>query len=238
MYEKRPAVRRLTVYALAALAVKFLATTVWIVRFCIVEDHLSRWVGFDFATFWSAARVAMAHGGASIFSPQWMLPMEVALGHDGYSRRPYPPTFLLAILPFKRLPFGVATILYSVLGVLVYYSVQALIPQQPYLAVDRGGVRVLRRSTGTGLNVCRFSGAPGQYCRHHRQCEGLKYAGGDTCHVIQRMNSEEVHRLELQRRARASIATTCTARATGECGCHRYLSTEIHVLEPIIRLFV
>lgn len=125
MHEKRPVVHRLTVYALAALAVQLLALVVWIVRFYIQQDHSSPMVGFDFAIFWSAARVAMEHGAASVFSPQWMLPTELALGLDDYSLWPYPPTFLLAVLPLGRLPFGVALILYSVLGVLVYCAVLA-----------------------------------------------------------------------------------------------------------------
>lgn len=125
MHEKRPVVHRLTVYALAALAVQLLALVVWIVRFYIQQDHSSPMVGFDFAIFWSAARVAMEHGAASVFSPQWMVPTELALGLDDYSLWPYPPTFLLAVLPLGRLPFGVALILYSVLGVLVYCAVLA-----------------------------------------------------------------------------------------------------------------
>ncbi len=82
-------------------------------------------VGTDFAIFWSAARVAIEHGAASVFSPQWILPMEVGLGLDHYSPWPYPPTFLLAILPLGYLPFGIALVLYSVLGLVVYSAVLA-----------------------------------------------------------------------------------------------------------------
>jgi len=124
-HEKRPAMRRSTFYALAALAVQILALGIWIVRFYILGDQSSPMVGIDFAIFWSAAKVAMAHGAASVFSPQWMLPMEAALGLDDYSPWPYPPTFLLAVLPFGRLPFGVALTLYSVTGLLVYFAVLA-----------------------------------------------------------------------------------------------------------------
>lgn len=120
MHERRPVVRRLTAYASAALAVQVLVLAIWIVRFYILEDHSSPMVGVDFAVFWSAARVAMEHGAASVFSPQWMLPKEVALGLENYSAWPYPPTFLLAVLPLGYLPFGVALILYSVLGLMVY----------------------------------------------------------------------------------------------------------------------
>lgn len=113
-------VRRLTIYASAVLLVQVRVLAIWIVRFYILEDHSSPMVGIAFAVFWSAARVAMEHGAASVFSPQWMLPMEAALGLDNYSAWPYPPTFLLAVFPLGHLPFGVALILYSVLGLMVY----------------------------------------------------------------------------------------------------------------------
>ncbi|PLP97470.1 glycosyltransferase family 87 protein [Cupriavidus pauculus] len=122
---ERPVTRRLTVYALAALAIQILVLGIWIVRFYILEDHASPMVGFDFAIFWSAAKVAMAHGAVSVFSPQWMQPMELALGIDSYSPWPYPPTFLLAVLPFGRLPFGIALSIYSLLGLLAYGVVLA-----------------------------------------------------------------------------------------------------------------
>lgn len=122
---ERPATRRVTVYALAAFAIQILALGIWIFRFYILEDHSSPMVGIDFAIFWSAARVAMAHGGAYVFSPQWMQPVELALGLDNYSPWPYPPTFLLAVLPFGRLPFGIALSIYSILGLLAYGAVLA-----------------------------------------------------------------------------------------------------------------
>ncbi|RQH08375.1 glycosyltransferase family 87 protein [Paraburkholderia dinghuensis] len=125
LHAKRAGVSRLTVYALAALAVQIISLAIWIVRFYFLEDHSSPMVGIDFAIFWSAARVAMVHGAASVFSPQWMLPTEVALGLDQYSVWPYPPTFLLAVLPFGLLRFGAALMLYSLLGVLLYGAVLA-----------------------------------------------------------------------------------------------------------------
>lgn len=125
MNENRPVITRLTVYALAVLAVQILVLAIWIVRFYLLNDHSSPMVGTDFAIFWSAARVATEHGAASVFSPQWMLPMETALGLDHYSAWPYPPTFLLAVLPLGWLPFGVALILYSMLGLVAYGAVLA-----------------------------------------------------------------------------------------------------------------
>lgn len=125
MHARRAIMRRLTVYALAALAVQVLVLAIWIVRYYLLEDRSAPMIGIDFAIFWSAAKVAMAHGAASVFSPQLMQPMEVELGLGNYSPWPYPPTFLLAILPLGHLPFGIALILYSVLGLVAYGAVLA-----------------------------------------------------------------------------------------------------------------
>lgn len=121
-------VRRLTVYALVALLLQALALLIWVVRFYMLEDWTAPIVGFDFAVFWSAARVTMEHGAASVFSQQLMQPLEVALWHKlHYAPWPYPPTFLLVVLPFGLLSFGSALILYSTLGLLSYGSMIACI---------------------------------------------------------------------------------------------------------------
>jgi hypothetical protein len=149
LYEKSPGMSRLTAYAFVALAAQVLPLVIWIVRFYFREDHSSPMVGFDFAIFWSAARVAMAHGAASVFSPHWMLPTEAALGLDSYSIWPYPPTFLLAVLPLGRLPFGIALTLYSLLGMLVYSAVLT-----PYFRrLDRAYLPVVLAFPGIAIAI-------------------------------------------------------------------------------------
>ncbi|WP_245001880.1 hypothetical protein [Cupriavidus pinatubonensis] len=86
---------RLTVYAFAILVIEILVLAIWIAHFYILKDHSSPMVGFDFGVFWSAARVAMEHGAAAVFSPQWMLPVEAALGLDTYAAWPTLPHFCL-----------------------------------------------------------------------------------------------------------------------------------------------
>lgn len=120
-WQRRPVARRLAVYATAALAIQILALLIWIARFYMLEDYTAPMVGFDFGVFWSAARVTMAHGAAAVFSVQWMQPIEVSVWHAfNYSPWPYPPTFLLVVFLFGLLPFGVALVLYSVLGLGIY----------------------------------------------------------------------------------------------------------------------
>lgn len=143
-------VRRLTVYALAALLLQALAVLIWIVRFYVLEDWTAPIVGFDFAVFWSAARVTMEHGAASVFSQQLMQPLEVALWHKlHYAPWPYPPTFLLAVLPFGLLSFGSALVLYSMLGLLSYGSMIACIVRR----AERAWLPVFAASPGVFVAI-------------------------------------------------------------------------------------
>lgn len=120
--------RRLTVYAMAALVLQVLALAIWGIRFYVLNDWTAPMLGYDFSVFWSAARVALEHNAAAVFSAQWMQPMEESLRHQiGYSPWPYPPTFLLAIVLFGLLPFGGALIFYFVLGLSAYGAMLARI---------------------------------------------------------------------------------------------------------------
>lgn len=113
--------RRLSVYAMVAGGLQIMALLIWGIRFYVLNDWSAPMLGYDFSVFWSAARVAVDHHAAAVFSAQWMQPMEESLRHQiGYSPWPYPPTFLLAVLLFGLLPFGAALILYFVLGLSVY----------------------------------------------------------------------------------------------------------------------
>jgi len=147
---ERPSTRRLAVYASVALAIQVLALAIWIVRFYILDDYSAPMVGFDFAIFWSAARVAIEHGAAFVFSAQWMQPIETALWHEvNYSPWPYPPTFLFAVLPLGFLPFGNALLLYSALGVLVYGAMLAHISR----SIDRALLPLLIAFPGVSVAI-------------------------------------------------------------------------------------
>lgn len=146
----RPVARRLMVYASVALAMQILALVIWIVRFYILEERSAPMVGTDFAIFWSAARVAIEHGAASVFSPQWMQPIEAALWHEiNYAPWPYPPTFLLAVLPLGFLSFGNALILYSSLGLIGYGTMLARIARD----IDRTLLPLLVAFPGASVAI-------------------------------------------------------------------------------------
>lgn len=137
--------RRLTVYAVVGLVLQVLALVIWGIRFYVLKDWTAPMLGYDFSVFWSAARVALEHNATAVFSAQWMQPMEESLRHQvGYSPWPYPPTFLLAVVLFGLLPFGVALVLYFVLGLSAYGAMLARISHNverawlPWLAAFPG----------------------------------------------------------------------------------------------------
>ncbi|WP_084210132.1 glycosyltransferase family 87 protein [Ralstonia sp. A12] len=137
--------RRLTIYAVVGLVLQVLALVIWGIRFYVLKDWTAPMLGYDFSVFWSAARVALEHNAAAVFSAQWMQPMEESLRHQvGYSPWPYPPTFLLAVVLFGLLPFGGALVLYFVLGLSAFGAMLARISHNverawlPWLAAFPG----------------------------------------------------------------------------------------------------
>ncbi|MGA9917980.1 MAG: glycosyltransferase family 87 protein [Paraburkholderia sp.] len=137
-------------YALAALALQCLVLTVWSVRYYVLRESSAPMVGIDFAVFWSAARVALEHGAASVFSASWMQPIEATVrSAAGFSPWPYPPTFLLAVLPFGLLPFGWAFALFTMLGVVAYGAVIARLSR----GIERSTVVAMAAFPGAALAI-------------------------------------------------------------------------------------
>ncbi|RQS23521.1 glycosyltransferase family 87 protein [Burkholderia sp. Bp8998] len=118
--------RRVGTYAVAALAMQIVFLTVWVIRYYLLHDRSAPMVGSDFAIFWATARVALEHGPTAIFSPQWIQPIEAALRpFDDFAPWPYPPTFLLVVIPFGSMPFASAVALFGVLTIGCYAAVVA-----------------------------------------------------------------------------------------------------------------
>ncbi|WP_269501039.1 glycosyltransferase family 87 protein [Burkholderia sp. IMCC1007] len=118
--------RRVGTYAAVALALQIIAVVVWIIRYYRLHDRSAPMVGSDFAIFWAAARVALEHGATAIFSPQWLQPIEAALRPSGeFAPWPYPPTFLLVVMPFGLLSFGRAIVVFGLLTIGCYAAVVA-----------------------------------------------------------------------------------------------------------------
>lgn len=77
----------------------------------------------DFTAFWTAARFAWEGSPLLAYRPEPMLAAQSALfpGHDfGYLGFYYPPTFLLAVMPFGALPREAAALVFLGLTLLAY----------------------------------------------------------------------------------------------------------------------
>lgn len=122
----RIGVQRLRLYAVAALTAQYSVLAIWAVRRYGLHDPQSPMVGDEFVIFWAAARVALEHGAPAIFSPDLMRPIESALWwQDSFSPCPYPPTFLLLIIPFGLLSFGGALIAFFGAGIATYMTMMS-----------------------------------------------------------------------------------------------------------------
>jgi len=118
--------RRVATYAAVALVLQLLFLAVWAIRYYRWHDRSAPMVGSDFAIFWATARVALEHGPTAIFSPHWIQPIEAALRpFDDFAPWPYPPTFLLVVIPFGWMSFTSAVMLFGVLSVGCYAAVVA-----------------------------------------------------------------------------------------------------------------
>lgn len=107
-------------------------------------------VGADFVIFWSAARVALEHGATAVFSPHWMRPIESALWpHDSFAPWPYPPTFLLVVIPLGLLSFGGSLIAFLAIGVAAYAATVARIARQ----VSRSAFMVMIAFPGVAVAI-------------------------------------------------------------------------------------
>lgn len=147
---KRLVAGRLQVYALAALALQVVVLLIWMIRFYLVEDRAAPMVGYDFSVFWSAARGALERNAASVFSAQWVGPIEAAVRHqDGYSPWPYPPTFLLVVVLLGLLPFTGALLLYLGCGLCAYAVMLARIRRK----IDRALLPLLAAFPGIPVAV-------------------------------------------------------------------------------------
>ncbi|MPW17854.1 DUF2029 domain-containing protein [Paraburkholderia sp. CNPSo 3157] len=129
MKEKSPdAGTRFATYSWFCFGSQLVFLAILIVRHYVLHQPQSPALGMDFAVYWSAARVAIEHGAAAIYSPEFMRPMELAVRpYMDYTPWPYPPTFLLFVLPLGWLSFNAALITFLTASILLYVYAMHLI---------------------------------------------------------------------------------------------------------------
>ncbi len=88
-------------------------------------------LGSDFLPYWAAAKLAMTQDPAAIFSAQELYAVErQVIGAETTPKVwPYPPTFLLMVLPFALLPYAASFACWlAVTGAGFAYVIRRLIP--------------------------------------------------------------------------------------------------------------
>jgi len=108
---------RIRVYSLLIVAIVGVVAAVWIARALpnLVDAH-GKPVGYDFITFWSAARLALTGDPASAYDRSAIAAMQhlavPAMG-DTLFLWHYPPTFLLLVLPLGLIGYPAALLVFS-----------------------------------------------------------------------------------------------------------------------------
>lgn len=94
----------------------------------------------DFISFWGAAKLAMAGTPALAYDGAALHAVQIeAASFDPWTGMPfpYPPAFLIAVLPFALLPFPVAMALWSLVTMAIYAVVaRRLTPRSRWLALS------------------------------------------------------------------------------------------------------
>ena len=113
---------RLRLYGSAALFCYAAFFGIWMFRAWILAVPGLFPPGGDFVVFWSAANVALEHGGAAPYNYDLLVAKELFAVpglHVGEGKLPwlYPPTFLLPVLALGMLPYGIAAIVFLLGGV-------------------------------------------------------------------------------------------------------------------------
>jgi hypothetical protein len=127
--------------------------------------HGGKPVATDFMTFWSAARLAVLHGGAAAYDDATRIALQRASGAmepaDHYAYW-YPPPFLLLTLPLGLLPYTAAAILFLALGYLaLWLALRRIAPSGgAALALLFSPVMLLNTLTGQNASfTCAIFGA-------------------------------------------------------------------------------
>jgi Glycosyltransferase family 87 len=113
-------IHRIEFFAITSLIIQ-LSVLAWCAGQLSPHEAKAPMVGWDFVVFWSAARVALEHGAAMVFSPELLRAMEASVTNwVDVAPWPYPPTFLLAVIPIGWLSFLTALAVFSAVGFTLY----------------------------------------------------------------------------------------------------------------------
>ena len=103
--------------------------------------EIVRPIAGDFFAMWSFAGFGLSHPAAAIYDPDALHAFQVQLNPDfvGHFPFPYPPTYLLPLLPFGVLPIGVGWAVWTALGLGAWLLAMFAGPMQRPALMQRSG---------------------------------------------------------------------------------------------------
>ncbi|MDQ0141770.1 glycosyltransferase family 87 protein [Cupriavidus necator] len=123
---------RVRLYAAALLVIECALVGAWWYGHWVLSHPEIRSMGWDFAVYWSASGLAQALGAPAAYDWELLRVAERPLLHDTFGPFAYPPTFLLMVYPIAAVSYGVALLLVSVAGIVLYLgTVRAALGKAP-----------------------------------------------------------------------------------------------------------
>jgi hypothetical protein len=118
-------------------AIKAMAILTGFVVFMAIWTNLRFGIQTDFVSFWAAAKLALIGNPAAAFDLDAHKAMEMtAVAVEGLIPFPYPPPYLLVIVPFGLLPYAVAHALWVSVTLSAYLAAaQRLVPGAALMAL-------------------------------------------------------------------------------------------------------
>lgn len=111
---------RVRAYAATLLFIECLFVAAWWYGHSVIANPTIPTMGWDFVVYWNASGLAQAHGGLAAYDWNLLRAAEAELLGKTFGPFAYPPTYLLLIYPISTLSFGLALILFSLLGIALY----------------------------------------------------------------------------------------------------------------------
>lgn len=156
----------MTLYASTAGVMQSVLLAVLVVRYFMLHEHNAPMLGWDFLVFWSAARITLEHGAAMVFSQDLMYAVENSIAHfGGVAPWPYPPTFLLPVVPLGLLSYAAAYTAFCGVSLACYaaairhFALGLGVPQLVFLAAFPGVTVSLLAGQNSLLTLAAVAGA-------------------------------------------------------------------------------
>ncbi|RQS69526.1 DUF2029 domain-containing protein [Burkholderia sp. Bp8963] len=112
--------QRIAIYAGTLLGCQCILVAMWWWQHVVLKARDIPMLAWDFVVYWSASSLAIHHGPASAYNWAWLRAVEQSVYPPMFEPFAYPPTFLFTIYPIAALPFGVAIVAWSALGIACY----------------------------------------------------------------------------------------------------------------------